>query len=96
MQINNLIEHRIIGSSTYVIDNFTITFDAVQDLGNFLEIEYMAPDTNDINDIKIRMEALVKNLTIKRLTTGYDTLILRKQNFDLYLQSRFILEEDKI
>jgi adenylate cyclase, class 2 len=95
-QQNNLIEHRIVDKmrSTYSHENFTIVIDEVKDLGKFLEIESMAHNTNTLDEVKKQMADLVKNLSLKPLKTGYDALLLRKQNFQLYLQSRFALQED--
>jgi adenylate cyclase, class 2 len=96
--INKLIEHRIVDKirSSYSIEDFILVIDEVKNLGKFLEIEVMAPDIDNIDTIKLRMQELLKDLKLKPLTTGYDALILRKQNFKQYLQARFILAEDKI
>jgi adenylate cyclase class IV len=94
---NNLIEHRIVDKirASYKRDNFTITVDEVAGLGTFLEIELMAADTNALAAVKQAMEQLLSPLTLTVLKTGYDSLILRKQNFEQYVQGRFVLAEDK-
>ncbi len=96
-QTNDLIDSRVIDKvrATYIHDIFTIVYDEVTNLGTFLEIEVMAKDTLGLTEIKDSMEALLASLTLKPIKTVYDSLILRKHNFPLYLKSRFILEEDK-
>ena len=69
--------------------------DQVENLEMFLEIEVMAANTISLDAITNRMRALLAPLHLKPLKTGYDSLILRKQNFSQYLRGRFVLEEDK-
>lgn len=75
---------------------FTIVIDEVLNLGAFLEIELLANNKNNVDEIKKGMESLLSDLSLKALKTGYDSLILRKNNFEQYLQGRFILDEDKV
>lgn len=93
---NNLIEHRIVDKirSSYDIAEFTIVLDDVNGLGKFLEIEVMASNINNIESVKEKMQMLLAGLKLKPLLTGYDALILRKQNFNQYIQGRFALKED--
>jgi adenylate cyclase class IV len=90
---NNLIDHRIVDKirSSYNLDQFTIVIDDVNELGKFLEIEVMA---SNIDNIVCIQEMLLAGLKLKPLLTGYDALILRKQNFKQYVQGRFVLKED--
>ncbi len=96
-QANQLIEHRIVDKmrKSYKADEFKITVDEVVNLGTFLEIELMAEDTSSLEMVKKAMEQSLQGLALRPLKTGYDSLILRKQNFAQYLQGRFVLEEDK-
>lgn len=80
---------------TYSKDEFVILVDEIVGLGVFLEIEIMAQNTHNIKTIKQHMENLLVDLFLKPLHTGYVTLMVRKYNFEHYLRSRFILEEDK-
>jgi len=93
---NKLIEHRTVDKirSSYNIDDFTIVIDDVNELGKFLEIEVMASNINNIDSVKEKMQMLLADLKLKPLLTGYDALILRKQNFKQYIQGRFALKED--
>lgn len=95
--VNCLIEHRTVDKvrTTYTTNDLTIMIDQVKELGMFLEIEVMAADTNSLDTITSHMRALLAPLHLKPLTTGYDSLILRKQNFSQYLRGRFVLAEDK-
>ena len=94
---NDFIEHRIVDKmrTTYSLQDLTIVVDEVVNLGTFLEIELMAEDEYLIEKTATRMREILLGLPLKPLETGYDSLILRKQNFEQYLQGRFILEEDK-
>ncbi len=96
-KINNLNNHRIVDKmrTSFAKDAFTITIDKVDQLGSFLEIELMTTTLDSLNEVKKTMEEFLLPLTLKPLKTGYDSLMLRKQNFEQYLQSRFILDEDK-
>jgi len=94
---NNLIEHRIVDKvrTTYRHDDFLIMLDEVKNLGSFLEIELMADTAEDIEAVKVRMLKTLEGLPLKPFKTGYDSLILKKQNFAQYVQGRFALKEDK-
>ncbi len=96
--LNNFIDHRIIDKirSTYTSEDFVIVIDEVKDLGTFLEIEIMTQNTNDLGVITQRMEEILSPLKLERLKIGTEALVLRKQNFQHYLKSRFILPEDKM
>lgn len=97
---NNLVPHRVVDKirKSYTIKDFTVVIDDVAQLGTFLEIELMALPQEDISQVTQRMRTYIdslKDLDLKPLKTGYDALILRKLNFEQYIQGRFILEEDK-
>lgn len=96
-EVNGLLDDRIVDKTrtSYAFNAFTIALDEVANLGTFLEIELMAESTADLDAITNQMESALAQMSLKRLTTGYTTLLLRKQNFQRYLKSRFILEEDK-
>lgn len=55
----------------------------------------LAHTIDAVETIKKHMTELLAGLSLKPLKTGYDSLILRKNNFDQYLMGRFILDEDK-
>jgi predicted adenylyl cyclase CyaB len=97
IQLNNLIHHRVVDKirTSYVKDDFTIVIDEVAGLGSFLEIELLAHTIDAVESIKTRMSEMLSSLSLNPLKTGYDSLILRKNNFDQYLMGRFILDEDK-
>ena len=80
--------------TTYTKECFTIALDEVKDLGAFLEIELMTDSLNTLDEVKDTMQAIIKELPLVPLKTGYGTLLLRKHNFNEYLQGRFILPED--
>jgi adenylate cyclase class IV len=95
---NNLIEHYCIDKkrTEYSYDIFTLAIDEVKELGTFLEIECMAHDTKEVASIEAAMQKLVEPLKLKSLETGYGTLFLRKNKFEHYLKSRFMLPEDRM
>jgi adenylate cyclase class IV len=74
---------------------FTFCFDDVKGFGKFLEIEAMVADGTDIGELKRRMVERVKVLNPKFLPTGYIELFVKKKDFNLYKQGKFILHEDK-
>lgn len=80
--------------SSYHADDFEILFDEVENLGNYLEIEYIGSDLNDIENIKKEMREILKSLRLRFINTGYNELYWRKHNFDLYLQGKYLLDED--
>ncbi len=94
---NNFIDHRVIDKvrSTYALEDFVIVIDEVKDLGTFLEIEMMAPSTSNLDAITKQMEEILSPLKLERLKIGTEALVLRKQNFQHYLKSRFIHPEDR-
>lgn len=97
LELNKFINHRVVDKirSSYKAAQFIVELDVVKNLGTFLEIELVTDDRDSISSTTAHMQEILKNLPIKPLKTGYDSLMLRKQNFQQYLQSRFVLEEDK-
>ncbi len=97
MRANNFEIHYTVDKmrTTYQHDSFTICIDQVANLGTFLEIELMARDISQLEDVKMHMALLLKGLSLQPLKTGYGTLLLRKKDFQEYLQGRFILPEDR-
>jgi adenylate cyclase class IV len=95
--VNNFIEHRVVDKmrSSYEWQDMIILVDEIKDLGMFLEIELVTQDKGRIEDTAARMRTFLKGLPLEPLKTGYDSLVLRKQNFEQYLRGRFVLEEDK-
>lgn len=93
---NNLIESVIIDKIRQKFKNegFEYSFDNVKGLGRFLEIEAEGQEGQDFEEIKKRIREKVKNLKLKLITTGYNEVYWRKYNFDLYLQGRYLFEED--
>jgi predicted adenylyl cyclase CyaB len=93
---NNLIDSIVIDKvrQKFTDGKFEYSFDDVKDLGKFLEIEYRASSDEDAEKIKEEMREKLKGLNLKLITTGYNELYWRKNNFELYLQGRYLLEED--
>jgi predicted adenylyl cyclase CyaB len=93
---NNLIDSIVIDKvrQKFTDGKFEYSFDDVKDLGKFLEIEYKASSDEDVEKIKEEMREKLKSLNLKLITTGYNELYWRKNNFELYLQGRYLLEED--
>lgn len=96
-EANGFIEHYVVDKvrTSYKYKSFTISIDEVAHLGLFLEIELMAPSTDDLEKVKKEMEQLLASLALTPLKTGYGTLLLRKKDFQQYLLGRFILQEDR-
>lgn len=96
--LNNLHDHRTVDKTrtTYTIADFSLSLDEVKDLGTFLELELMSNTIESIDSVTNKMKDLLSTLQLKPLRTGYDSLLLRKQNFQHYLKGRFVLPEDKM
>ena len=95
---NNFFEHYRVDKvrTSYSHNSFTIAVDEVVDFGTFLEIELMAQDTQNLEEVKQEMVLFIAGLKLRPLRTGYGTLLLRKKDFEHYLLGRFVLEEDKM
>jgi len=73
---------------------YEYSYDTVKDLGTYLEIEVNAKKGDDVKKIKQEMKKHLEGLNLKRISTGYNELYMRKYNFDLYLKGRYLLTED--
>lgn len=93
---NNLINSVIIDKirQRFRDEEFEYSFDDVKGLGKFLEIEKEGQEGEDFEEIKNRIRERVKNLKLKLITAGYCEAYWRKYNFNLYLQGRYLFEED--
>lgn len=74
---------------------FTFSFDNVKEFGLFLEIESMATGGSDLPGLKKRMIDKVSGLDPKFIPTGYIEFFVRKLDFNLYKQGRYLFDEDK-
>jgi adenylate cyclase class IV len=81
--------------TSYRYKSFTIVIDEIKDLGTFLEIELMTNNENNIEKVKHDMRAALAGLNLEPVKSGYCELIVKKHDFDCYLQGRYVLEEDK-
>ena len=78
----------------YQDEIFLYSYDKVKELGTFLEIEHHAKEADNLDEIKKQMRERLKDLNLKLITTGYNELYWKKNNFDIYLSGRFLLDED--
>lgn len=78
----------------YIKEDITICFDTVKDLGEFVEIESVFDELDDISSAKLRMKELIEK-EIKFIgyfyeeTTGYVELYLKKYNRIAYERCLF-------
>ena len=93
---NNLIDSMIIDKirQKFKDGKFEYSFDEVKGLGRFLEIEAEGKEGENFEEIKQQIREKVKDLKLKLITTGYNEVYWRKYNFNLYLQGRYLFEED--
>lgn len=93
---NNLIDSMVIDKirQKYTDGKFEYSFDDVKGLGKFIEIEFLTSKENNFEEIKNEMRKRLKGLKLKLITTGYNEVYWRKYNFNLYLQGRYLFEED--
>lgn len=98
LKLNNLIEFVVIDKArTRVSKNgLNFYFDDVKGLGKFIEIEGIPTHSSDIEGMIGKIEGIAKKQNLKKLTTGYVELYLRKYNNILYKQGKYLLEEDAI
>lgn len=78
----------------YTAGKFDIVIDIVKGLGDFLEIEYMTSDVKNLENVKDEMREYLKEYNLKYINTGYNELYWRKHNFKLYLEGKYLLDED--
>lgn len=95
--VNNLETHYSIDKvrTSYTLDAFTIGVDEVANLGTFLEIELMAKSADDLENVRQTMLLTLAGLKLRPINTGYGELLVRKHDFESYLQGRYALKEDK-
>ncbi len=93
---NNLTDSMVIDKvrQKYTDGKFEYSFDDVKGLGKFIEIELLTSKENNLEEIKNEMRKRLNGLKLKLITTGYNEVYWRKYNFNLYLQGRYLLEED--
>lgn len=93
---NNLIDSVIIDKirRKYTDGKFEYSLDNVKRLGKFIEIDFLASEKDNLEKIKNEMREKLSNLKLKLITTGYNEAYWRKYNFNLYLQGRYLFEED--
>jgi adenylate cyclase class IV len=82
--------------ATYKKDDYTIVIDNVNDLGMYMEIEYVTEEAVDFYEVKKQMLEFLHDLEIKDINVGFVELFLRKHNFELYKQGKYLLDEDYI
>lgn len=97
MEINGLREFVIIDKTRekFRDDEFVFCLDDVKGFGKFLEIESMALQGTDLDELKKRMIERVRGFNPKFLPTGYIELFIKRKDFNLYKQGRYLLDEDK-
>lgn len=98
MENNQLIESMKIDKNRRIFkdDKFEYSLDDVKSLGKFLEIEFLTEETTELESIKQEMRKKLKGLGLRPITVGYNELYWRKKDFNLYMQGKYILEQDKI
>lgn len=96
--VNQLDTHYVIDKirTSYIYNSFTIAVDEVADLGSFLEIELMAESADKLEKVTNNMKHALAGLKLQQTWDGYCTRILRKNDFECYLQGRYALKEDRL
>jgi adenylate cyclase class IV len=94
---NKLVDSMIIDKerTSYDGGEFHIDVDTVKNLGTFLEIEKMTDEHPDRQQIVAAMHKRLQGLDLHHVDTGYNELYWRKYDFDLYLQGKYLLIEDR-
>ncbi|MBD3329006.1 CYTH domain-containing protein [Candidatus Dojkabacteria bacterium] len=86
-------------------NGFSICYDVEKTSGRFLEIEKCIEIDSDANDYREKIQQIKDDIAsfvksfgvgLKQNPIGYCEAVLRKTNFDLYLQGKYVLGEDKI
>jgi adenylate cyclase class IV len=97
-KVNHLVNSIIIDRerTTYKGEKFTVMTDDVENLGKYLEVEYVAQAHEKPEAIRLEMQDFLKYLQAKEINVGYCELYWRKHNFELYLKGKFLLDEDYI
>jgi adenylate cyclase class IV len=97
MQRNKLVESITVDKqrTSYEDGEFHIDIDKVKGLGEYLEIEKMTDEHTNRGDILRKMRERLHGLKLKHVDVGYNELYWSKHNFDLYLQGKYLLLEDR-
>ncbi len=99
MDTNNLHSFLVIDKirQTYTNESYTIVIDHVKNLGVFMEVEYSGSQDEvlKLEQILSGIDALMKGVSAKSLSTGCFEMILRQENFDLYKKGKYLLDEDR-
>jgi len=97
IEINSLKEFIIIDKKRekFKDGEFVFCLDDIRGFGKFLEIESMASQDSNLEELKRRMIERVKIFNPKFLPTGYVELFVKRKDFNLYKQGRYLLDEDK-
>lgn len=95
---NDFEEHYVVDKvrTSYEYNSFTIAIDDVAGLGTFLEIEQMAHNADDLENVKNDMRTTLAGLPLRPVRLGYCSQVLKKTQFECYLQGRYILKEDLV
>ena len=93
---NRLIDSMIIDKIRKIFydGKFEYSLDEIKDLGKFIEIEFLAQEKDDLDRIKDEMRKKLEGLKLELITTGYCEVYWRKHDFNLYLQGRYLFQED--
>ena len=96
LKLNNLNEFVIIDKTRTKISKGELNFylDNVKGLGEFIEIEGFPKRSSEIKGMIANIETIAKKLNLKKITVGYVELYLRKYNYIIYKQGKYLLEED--
>lgn len=82
--------------TSYQNDDFTLVIDTIENLEMILEIEYTGPNKNpDVQQVVSEINSLMQGIPAIPLATGSFEMILKKQNFELYRQGKYLMEEDR-
>jgi adenylate cyclase class IV len=99
LDANNLYPLLVIDKmrQTYTNELYTVVVDRVKNLGIFMEVEYSGPQDHGLplKQILAGIDALVKELPAKPLSTGCFEMILRQKNFELYKKGKYLLEKNE-
>lgn len=99
MDTNNLHSFLVIDKirQTYTNESYTIVIDHVKNLGVFMEVEYSGSQDEvlKLEQILSGIDALMKGVSAKSLSTGCFEMTLRQENFDLYKKGKYLLDEDR-
>lgn len=78
----------------YTNEKFIVALDEIFDIGTFIEFEAIDGNRNESIVLK-EINNLVSNITLKEINTGSVEIALKKQNSKLYMQGKYLLDEDR-